>query len=212
MKILTFLKLLLITISFTGCIITGKNGVPNGGAAIIIEKPVWLSGIRLDDDGYSSKFPEAGENEYLKTVSAGYWLENTNQKKSQLIYNFKINIKKPFANKKVWTKMILSNPSDENNNIIYTHYLEKKDKSTGGTHGTLSNVNINKKYNMILEVYEDKDRTKLISKLNQTIVSPVDNTNGCIKLNRKFKKEKFGFLVDKKNVLTQEHLIVWCDK
>jgi len=204
--------LIITTLSFTGCIISGANGIPNGGAAINVQKPVWLSGIKLNENSYSSSFPKAEENEYLKVIKAGYWLANTNGKKSQLIYRFQVDIKKPFSDKKVWTKMTLSNPSNENKDIVYTHYLNTKDKNTGGTHLPLSNVKLNKKYNMIIEVFSDENRTKLISKLNQTIISPVDNTSGCIKLNQEFKKEKYGYLVDGTNILSLDHLVILCDR
>jgi len=203
---------IIVTLTFTGCVIPGANGIPNGGAGINVQKPVWLSGIKLKEDSYSSSFPKAEENEHLKVINAGYWLANTQGRKSQLIYRFQVNIKKPFSDKKVWTKMTLSNPSNENKDIVYTHYLNKKDKNTGGTHATLSNVKLNKKYNMIIEVFSDENRTKLISKLNQTIISPVDNTSGCIKLNQEFKKEKYGYLVDGTKILSLDHLIILCDK
>ncbi|NQY20035.1 MAG: hypothetical protein HRT40_01805 [Campylobacteraceae bacterium] len=211
-KINYIVVVIIAILSFTGCVITGPNGIPNGGAAIIVQEQVWLSGIKSNEDSYSSSFPKAEENEYLKVIKAGYWLANTQGKKSQLVYYFKVNIKKEFSNKKVWTKMTLSNPSNENKDIVYTHYLSSKDKYTGGTHATLSNVKLNKKYNMIIEVFSDENRTKLISKLNQTIISPVDNSSGCIKLNRELKQEKYGHLVDGTKILSLDHLIILCDK
>ncbi|WP_415397270.1 hypothetical protein [Sulfurimonas sp. CS5] len=212
MKILINVMItILVVLNLTGCVIPGVHGIPNGGAAAIIREPVWLSGIKTSDIGYSSNFPKAEENEYLKTIKAGYWLANTNGKRSQLVYYFKVKVKKPFSDQKVWTKMILSNPSNIRN-IVYTHYLNKTDKNTSATHPTVSNVKLNQKYNMILEVYSDKERTKLISKLNQNIISPVDNTSGCIKLNKIFKEEQYGYLVDGKTILTLDHLIIWCDK
>jgi hypothetical protein len=200
--------IIITTLSFTGWAIPRANGE----AAINVQKPVWLSGIRLNKDSYSSSFPKAEENKYLKVLKAGYWLANTNGKKSQLIYYFKVNIKKPFLNKKVWTRMTLSNPLNENKDIVYTHYLSPNDKNTDGTYATLSNVKLNKKYNMTLEVFSDENRTNLISKLNQTIISPVDNTNGCIKLNKALKKEKYGYLVDGTKILSLDHLVILCDK
>ena len=63
------------------------------------------------------------ENEQLKTLKAGYWLANANGKRSQLVYFFEVEIKKPFLQDKVWTKMTFSNPAVENKDIVYTNYL-----------------------------------------------------------------------------------------
>jgi len=203
---------IIIILGFTKYAIPNTYAVSNEKYIINVQKPVWLSGIKLNEGGYSSSFPKGEENEYLKVTKAGYWLANTNGKKSQLVYYFKVTIKKPISNEKVWTKMTLSNPSNETKDIVYTHYLSPKDKTTSGTHATLSNVKLNKKYNMIIEVFSDESRTKLISKLNQTIISPVDNTNGCIKLNKQLKKEKYGYLVDGVKILSLDHLVIQCEK
>ena len=108
--------------------------------------------------------------------------------------------------------MTFSNPLNKNKEIVYTYYLLPKNEITNGTHVALSNVKLNKKYHMILEIFSDENRTNLISKINQIIISPVDNTNGCIEVNKELKKEKYGYLVDGSKILSLEHLIIECNK
>ncbi|QOG12454.1 hypothetical protein [Arcobacter sp. FWKO B] len=210
-KYIKLLSFIFIVFLLNGCVINGKYGIPNGGAAVRFDKPIWLSGIQDDELGYTQNFPVSVENDFMKIIQGGYWLANTNGKNSQLVYSFQINIKQPFSKNRVWTKTILENPSDKMNPIEYTHYLDEQDKNTQVTHAVVNNVKLHEKYHFTIEVYEDEQRTKLISSLKQIFISPVDNTTGCIQLDKNLKKALLGYMVDGKKVLSLDHLIVWCD-
>ena len=136
--------------------------------------------------------PLEQKNENLKVVNAGFWLANTYNKISQLVYAFDINIIKPFNQERVYTRAILENPMNPSQPIIYEHYLNKSESSTKVTHATIDNVTMNKTYLLSFEVYSDKERKNLISKIDQKIVSVVDNTTGCVKLTDIFMNEKFS--------------------
>ncbi len=210
-KIMLTCLFITTTLFMTGCIIK-TAGIPNGGASVIISKPIWISGIKTNEK-YTFDFPSGVETEKLKITNAGLWLANTNGKLSQLIYSVDISIKKPFSKSRVYTKSILSNPSNKNKPIIYNHYLDLKDKNTKITHATLDNVKMYGEYKIILEVYEDKEKKVLISRLEQNIVSAVDNIGGCIKLDQKLKERLYGHLVKgDKNIKSLDHLVIHCDK
>lgn len=186
-----FLGIFLIFI-LTGCVQNGVVVPPNGGASISIIKPIWISGIYIEGNEYSKNLPLEQKNENLKVVNAGFWLANTNNKISQLVYAFDINIIKPFNQERVYTRAILENPMNPSQPIIYEHYLNKSESSTKVTHATIDNVTMNKTYLLSFEVYSDKERKNLISKIDQKIVSVVDNTTGCVKLTDIFMNEKFS--------------------
>lgn len=202
-------------IGLSGCSLKSNRSVmpPNGGGSIAIMEPVWITGIKRTDVSYSSTLPEEQENDYLKVINAGYWLANTHGKLSQLVYSLDLNIKKPFLQDVVYTRAILSNPEDTNNPIIYEHFLDNKYKSTKVTHATLSNVSMGKTYQIIFEVYSDKSRTHLLTKVDQPIVSLVDNTSGCVKLDNALMKAKYGNVLDPSgNVIPIDKLIIACQK
>ncbi|RZV18438.1 hypothetical protein [Aliarcobacter butzleri] len=186
-----FLGIFLIFI-LTGCVQNGVVVPPNGGASISIIKPIWISGIYIEGNEYSKNLPLEQKNENLKVVNAGFWLANTNNKISQLVYAFDINIIKPFNQERVYTRAILENPINPSQPIIYEHYLNKGESSTKVTHATIDNVTMNKTYLLSFEIYSDKERKNLISKIDQKIVSVVDNTTGCVKLSDIFMNEKFS--------------------
>lgn len=185
-------------LSFFGCATTSSKYriAPNGGAAVKIAKPVWITGTYRDDMSFSSKLPIAQENEYLKVVNAGYWLANANGKVSQLVYAFDLSIKKPISEDKVYTRVILENPSDINKPIVYEHYLNKSERSTHVTHATVQNVKLGASYHLIFEVYRDLNRTQLLTKIDQPIVSLADNTSGCLELSKELMEAQYGNILD----------------
>jgi hypothetical protein len=211
-----FIKIVFLTIIslVIGC--SAKSGFvipPNGGASIMIDKPMWISGIKEKDLAYSKHFPEAEENEYLKVVNAGYWLANTNGKISQLVYSFELNNKKIFSSPKVYTLSSFTNPINKNSPIVYYGDLDNIIGSTKITHATVDNVKLNTEYHMVFEVYSDSKRTNLITRLNQKIISPVDNSTGCIKLSTEYKNEKLSSIPSPQGgLIPTNKLIIACKK
>lgn len=197
-KIIFYVSIASLSLVFFGCAATSPKYriPPNGGGAIKVAKPVWITGTYRDDINFSSKLPVAQENEYLKVVNAGYWLANANGKVSQLVYAFDLSIKKPISENKVYTRAILDNPEDINNSIVYKHYLNKSERSSRVTHATVQNVKLGATYHMIFEVYSDANRTQLLTKIDQPIVSLADNTSGCLELSKELMEAQFGNVLD----------------
>jgi len=167
MKLLTTSITILLLLTISAC---GIRTQPE--FSIFLEKPVWLSGIQVDGLNYTKSFPLAIDNKYMKVVRAGYWLANTNGKLSQLVYIFKLTNNRVFPQDLVYTKSIFSNPEDESKPIIYYGTLNNKFRTTTITHGSVYNVAMNQTYHMVFEAYSDPERTQLITRIDQALVSP----------------------------------------
>jgi hypothetical protein len=158
---------------------------PKGGAAILLKNPVWLTGISNSTDKielapYAKLFPASVRTEHFSVVNAGYWLANQS-KPSQVFYEFALTIVKPFESR-VFTRVMLENPAELDKPIKYEHYIDPSEKSTKATHGPLSRVKRGEKYSMTLEVFTDEARTVLLERVVQTLVAPLDNSDGCVDL------------------------------
>lgn len=164
---------------------------PNGGASVMAKKPVWLSGIRVQDLEYTYGYPDPVENDYARVVNAGFYLANINGQISQLIMSLDLTIKKVFSDR-VYTKAILQNPSNPAKPFIYEHYLDTNNKSTRVRHSPVFNVKMGDTYHLAVEFYGDEARTRLLSRIDQVIKSPVDNTSGCVTLDQGLKKMLYG--------------------
>lgn len=204
--------LLLFVLFASGC--ATRNGsviLPNGGAGITVGKPVWLSGIEEGSLNYSELFPKAQKNKFLEVVNAGFWLANTNGKISQLIYILNLKNKKIFPVGKVYTRSSFSNPSNKSQPFVYLGTLDNTISFTKITHATVNNVKLHEKYQMTFEVFKDSKRTELITKINQKIKSPVDNSSGCVVLPDEYMNEIFGNVLDSKGKLIPTNkLIINC--
>ena len=180
---------------------------PQGGAAIYLERPVWLSGISNDaivsDAG---QLPAPERTEHFVVVNAGYWLVNQD-KPSQVVYEFALTVTKPFE-RRVFTRIRLDNPEDASSPITYEHYLDPAQKSTKVTHGPLKQVRANAQYTLMLEIFADESRSVLLERVAQKIVSPLDNASGCVQLHPSIMKALFYV---KKNI-PLEKLSLACDK
>ncbi len=214
MKLYIKLLISLYFIMIIGCSSTSKYVIPpNGGASIFVNEPMWISGVKVKELVYSKYFPKAEENNYLKVINAGYWLMNTNGKISQLVYSFELNNKKVFLHSKVYTRSLFSNPIDKERPIIYEGFLDNSVGSIKITHSVVENVKFNIEYNMSFEVYSDSNRTNLITKINQKIISAADNTSGCIVLTDKYKEEKLNFIPNASGKITPiDKLIIACER
>jgi hypothetical protein len=156
-----------------------------GRATIMLKNPVWLSGIKVDAEGsklaaYAENFPAAVTTDHFVVVNAGFWLANQ-AKPTQAIYEFALTVKKHFQ-KRVYTRVLLDDPSDSTTPIKYEHYLDPAEGSTKATHGPLRDIKRGKRYTFTLEVYSDENRSQLLERVKQDIVSPLDNTSGCVEL------------------------------
>ena len=191
-SILTFLAALLLVVC--GTVFAKPVTPPPGWTVIMLKNPVWLTGISEKRDGkliavYSADFPPPVTTEHFAMFRAGYWLANQ-QLPTEVIYRFLIDVRQSY-DKRVYTRSIVDNPSDVAKPIKYEHYLDPKEKSTTTTHVGLSNVERGKHYTYVFEAYEDENRTILLERLTQEIVSPLDNVSGCVQLEPAIMREVF---------------------
>lgn len=105
------------------------------------------------------------------------------------------------------------NPENKGAPIIYQGTLDNVSGSTKITHATVHNVKLNAQYHMIFEVYSDSERTHLITRINQVITSPVDNSMGCVQLSKLFKEEKFGEIINSQGeIIPVDKITIACKK
>jgi hypothetical protein len=186
---------------------------PKGGAAILLKKPVWLTGVRPDSGDsapaqYAAEFPARATSEHMKVVNAGFWLANQD-KPSELFYEFTLQRIKPFS-KRLYTRVLLENPSDRNSPVKYEHHWDPAEKSSKVTHGALLNVKRGERYTLTYELFTDESRTMLFERLTQVIVSPLDNTSGCVNLQQDVMLEEFPAL--KSSKVPIEMVMLACDR
>jgi len=182
---LTIIRVILLLVPCLATTAVAQNSYelpPNGGAVIIPSDPIWLTGIQDSDSvlsDISGSFPERQEPEYFDVVNAGFYLAMRNGE-LHAIYFFQLNVKEPFK-RKVYTRTILENPENSDDPISYEHYLAPGENSTRVTHSPVTNVKSNRIYNVTLEVYANRKRTKLIERITQPVQASFDNSSGCIK-------------------------------
>lgn len=166
---------------------------PPGGAVIVPDQPIWLTGIPEEGsvlEDIASGFPERQSAEYFEIVNAGYYLAMRDGD-LQAVYFFQLNIKTPF-DKRVYTRVTLENPSDAENPIVYEHYLSPEERSTRAAHSPLTNVEANRIYELMFEVYRDPERNELIERITQPIQASFDNTGDCIEPSPEARPLLFG--------------------
>src|SRR5690606_19338742 len=140
---------------------------PQGGAAVIVQKPIWLSGIADPvNESFTTEYPAAAGSTHMEVINAGVWLANAYGKRSQLIYELSINVK-DLPDQRHYTRMILENPQDQTTPFTYEHYLDPEEKSTTGRHGPLHGVQLGGEYTLVFEIYADQERTQLIDHIRQ---------------------------------------------
>ena len=157
---------------------------------IVLSSPLWITGIKQTDRPYSWGFPEPATSEHFVVVNGGYWLWSK-QLSTQVTYEYSLNVLKPFPGK-VFTRAILKNPDKSGEAIVYEHHLDLNERTTKITHGPLQKVRVDQKYTLTFEVFTDESRTTLLERVNQQIVSSVDNTDGCVELSKEAKREYFA--------------------
>lgn len=211
--------ILSILITLSGCQSTSSISPkpvipPNGGAAVDVGSKGWqLSGINVAGmEGFDADYPEPEETKHIKVVNAGFILANSYGKRSQVIYQFNLGIKN-LPQDKAFTRVILENPVTPSSPIVYEHYIESRERSASVIHGPLQNISLHHRYLLIFEIYADENRTVLIDRVEQFIVSPLDNTTGCVELSPDYKKVYLGGTKDPKGrVIPLDKLIIWCEK
>ena len=190
-KLPYILKAVLATLAISACIPLAAKPVvpPKGGVTILLKEPVWLTGTAEPSAIYSTSYPQPVKTERFEIVNAGFWLANQT-KPTQVIYEFTLRVIKPFE-KRVYTRVLLSDPENAARPIKYEHYLDPQEKSTKATHGPLAMVSEGAKYSMTFEVFADENRTELIEKITQELTSPLDNTSGCVGISNELKSILF---------------------
>ena len=206
---------ILLMFIMTACQSTSspKYVIPaNGGASVDFgNKGLKLSGVKTAGmESFEVVYPQAEQTQHLEVVNAGFILANGYGKRSQIIYQLELNVK-GLPQDRAYTRAILENPIDLSSPFIYEHHINNNERSTNIIHGPLTNVFLHKEYSLKFELYANAARTKLIDKIEQIIVSPLDNTSGCVEMSHDYKKLHLGGTKDPKgNIISLDKLMIWC--
>lgn len=120
--------------------------------------------------------PRPRETKYLRTEVGGFEI-------IQGFAAFKLYIdviRKP--ERRLYTRAIIPNPSDQGSPFVYEHYLDPSTPSTSLTHGPAMGLQIHKDYTVKFILYSDEARTKEVDRLSQKIHCYVDTTGHTLKL------------------------------
>lgn len=206
---------LALALAITGCQTASKSVMPpQGGAAIDLGTQTWaFSGIRVKGmDYFKVNYPKAKKSKNFEIVNAGFILANAYNKRSQIMYNFDLNVKN-LPKGKTYTRATLEDPNNPSKPIVYEHYLNQNNHTTHVGHGPLKNVVLNKIYHFKFELFADEARTKLIDKIEQDLVSPLDNTSGCVTIVDDYKKVYVKNIVDPNGKsIPMDKIIIACDR
>lgn len=163
------------------------------GTQVSTEKPLWLSGVREDNREFTAEFPEREKSEHFEVINAGYWLTRSNpgQLDLFLVYAFDLNVIKHF-DQEVYSRAILHNPASPDEPIEYSSPLSTASGSSNITHGPVEGAVFGAEYHLIYEVYADPEYTQLLERIDQPIISPADNSRGCIDIHPGYKEAYFS--------------------
>lgn len=150
-------------------------------ASIKTFQPLWVTGIKRDNEVYSEKFPKEVTTAHYKVVNAGYWVRTRNTPDIEVVNEFTLSIKEKFSGL-VYTKAVIENPDNISEPIIYEGSLDPDSgsRSTNIFYGPIKNISVGDTYTLRLQVFSDKERSNLIEEVIQKIVSAVSEKDGCI--------------------------------
>ena len=217
MNQLSIKVLILVASALVGCQSASNSAfiIPaNGGASVSAgSQGWWFSGIeQAGMENHAASYPEGSSSQHMQIVDAGYYVADAYGKVSQIIYRYNINFKS-LPKSKLYTKAILENPLNRRDPFIYQHYILPEEKSTQVTHGPLGGVVKGQLYDFRFELYSDDARTDLVDSISQKVLSPLDNTNGCVDLEPDYKKVYMDNIKDPKGrVIPLDKLMLSCAK
>ncbi|MEZ8827062.1 hypothetical protein AB6E04_22195 [Vibrio amylolyticus] len=208
--------IILAAATLLGCQSTSNTGFvipPNGGAAVSAGQGWWFSGIEeAGMESHAASYPEGAVSQHMEIVNAGYYVADAYGQVSQIIYRYNLNFKN-LPNRKLYTKAILQNPLNRRDPFIYQHHILPEEKSTQVTHGPLNNVVNSQLYDFRFELYCDEGMTDLVDSISQKVLSPLDNTNGCVEIEPDYKKLYMGNIKDPKGrIIPLDKLMLSCVK
>lgn len=150
-------------------------------------KPLLFAGVQNENLVYTNEYPAAVRTAHFKVVNAGFWMFTGKDLKPVLAYDYTLSVTKPFA-ETVYLKMTLENPADPDSPFIYDSVFQPENKHTSVRHNPVTNVRLGAQYTVRLDVFSDADLQNRIEKVEQTFISPVDNSAGTLVLSEEYKK------------------------
>lgn len=115
--------------------------------------------------------PKAVKSKYFETYEGGFIVVG-----NEVGLSVKVDVKKPLT-QKIYTKLIIENPSGSNKPYIYENQNNVVDVSQSYimlTQGPLTGLKIDKTYKVELLAFSDGSRTKKIDRLIQYLRSSID--------------------------------------
>ncbi|HKM37722.1 MAG TPA: hypothetical protein VJY83_08820 [Thiopseudomonas sp.] len=149
-------------------------------------KPLWLAGVQNENLAYTKEYPQAVETAHFKVVNAGFWMFIDKDLKSILAYEYTLSVTKAFT-EPVYMKITLDNPADPSSPFIYESVFQPENKTSSVRHNPVTGVRLGAQYKLVLEVFSDADLQNQIEKVEQIMISPVDNSTGAIVLSEEYK-------------------------
>lgn len=177
---------------------------------------LWLSGVYEEHLAFTEAYPERQSSQHLEVINAGLWLARTRQGTLEptLTYAFDLNVVTPFENT-VYSRAILENPASPDEPIQYQAPLEPSANSSNITHGPVTGLVMGEQYQLVYEVYADENYSQLLERIVQPIMSPADNSSGCIELTPGYMEEHFSRVPDMNNssraFVPVEYVQIYCD-
>lgn len=210
----SFISALLLTV-ILGCpiILNAQEtlGAPPGGVAVVPNPPIWLTGIMVPGIDFLSLFPKPVSTDHLQVVNAGYYLLYS-EETSQLAYMMQLNVEKKYQDS-VFLKWYLTDPLNPSTPFTYEGELTPASGSTRITHNNVKGVRMGDKYHIAVEVYSDRAHKNMIEKIDQELLSPVENTTGCVNIQRDLKNYYFGRIPGPGGVVIPlDKVVIACQK
>ncbi len=207
--------LVLFVLCLAGCgpATTRTVSPPQAGVAVAPDKPIWLSGIQSPDNtGFKKSYPAPQASEFMSVVNAGIWLANSDGEASQLRYEFTVDVRN-LPIDIAYTRATLENPEAPDAPIVYEHYITRHEKSSRVTHGPLHGVVSGREYRVTMELFHDRERTRLMDRVEQRLLSGAGNAGGCVTLDDEYKAAIFGNLPSPRGEsIALDKVAVYCEK
>lgn len=130
-------------------------------------------------------YPKPSSSEHFKGLGAGLFVFSNGSlptsKISPIIsYYFLIKQTKNFE-KTVYTRAIYPTPQLPSKQFIFNGIL-LPGKEPSVPFVPVDGLQYEKKYELVFEVYQDPQRTKLLEHMTQTVVSPLEHKGSCVKI------------------------------
>lgn len=157
---------------------------PASSDGMIPSDPLWLTGVRQPDLApYSADFPEPATSKHFKVVNAGFWVAAREPLKLQVVAEFTLELTRPF-DQFMYNRVTLENPADPASPVVYDGTLDPTSgsRASRAMHGPVHGIRAGETYTLMMEIFADAARTRLIEKIVQPVTASVSESDGCLTL------------------------------